>query len=191
MLNKNKEIGLSKFMTKLLRHTPEAFGLRLDPEDGSCDLEDLLRVLRSEPRWKAVTLAEVEQVVRHCEKQRFELADGRIRAWYGHSRMKVSYPEQAPPQVLYHGTNEQAAPIILLEGLRPMGRQYVHLSEGLHFAALAGKRRGRLVLLRIDTEQARWQGVKFYYAGNEVWLADGVPADCCRVLEEKETGQDA
>jgi len=89
-----------------------------------------------------------------------------------------------PPLVLYHGTNVQAAPVILKQGLRPMKRQYVHLSEGLHFATLAGKRRGELVILEIDTEKASQAGVVFYYAGNEVWLADAVPAEFCSVYRD-------
>lgn len=32
MLNKKEEESLSKFMSKLLRHTPEEFGLTLDHE---------------------------------------------------------------------------------------------------------------------------------------------------------------
>ncbi len=68
-----------------------------------------------------------------------------------------------------------------------MRRQYVHLSEGLHFATLAGKRRGELINLTIDTEKASHAGVVFYYAGNEVWLVDAVPAEFCSVYEnEKE-----
>lgn len=64
-----------------------------------------------------------------------------------------------------------------------MGRQYVHLSEGLHFASLAGRRRGELVLLAIDTVKAAGSGVTFYYASNEVWLAGPIPADCIAELE--------
>lgn len=45
MLNSAAEVSLSKFMTKLLRHTPEQYGLILDPEDGSCLLEELLEVM--------------------------------------------------------------------------------------------------------------------------------------------------
>lgn len=91
--------------------------------------------------------------------------------------------------MLYHGTNVQAAPVILKQGLRPMRRQYVHLSEGLHFATLAGKRRGELIILAIDTEKASQAGVVFYYAGNEVWLADAVPAEFCSVYGDEKEGQ--
>ncbi|MDQ0047693.1 putative RNA 2'-phosphotransferase [Paenibacillus polymyxa] len=53
-----------------------------------------------------------------------------------------------------------------------MGRKYVHLSESLEFAILAGKRRGKLVILEVDTEKALANQVKFYKANHGVWLAD-------------------
>ncbi|ADM69344.1 RNA 2'-phosphotransferase [Paenibacillus polymyxa E681] len=56
-----------------------------------------------------------------------------------------------------------------------MGRKYVHLSERLEFATLAGKRSGELVILEIDTAKALANNVKFYIANNGVWLADFVP----------------
>lgn len=185
MLNEKTEIRLSKFMTKLLRHDPKAFGLILDPTDGSCELKDMMRAIRSQSRWASITLQDVEQVVRNSDKQRFEIANGRIRARYGHSYEKIRYEPGDPPETLYHGTNRHAAPAILREGIRPMGRQYVHLSEGLQFATLAGSRRGELVILRVDTAKARSMGVTFYFAGNEVWLADEVPASCCTIDDGK------
>ncbi|UKS24449.1 RNA 2'-phosphotransferase [Paenibacillus sp. HWE-109] len=180
LLDEKKYTKLSKFMSKILRHAPEEFGLSLDPVDGSCATDDLLNVLRIQTKWSEITRTDVEEVVARCEKQRFEIRGDRIRARYGHSHDKVSYPAAVPPKVLYHGTNVKAAPLILNQGLRPMQRQYVHLSEGLHFATLAGERRGELVILAIDTEAASRSGVEFYYAGNEVWLADHVPAKFCR-----------
>ncbi|WP_144941706.1 RNA 2'-phosphotransferase [Paenibacillus sp. 32O-W] len=183
MLNKKEEISLSKFMTKILRHTPQEYGIVLESRDGSCPTAALLQAVRSRPKWKAVTMEEIEQVVRNSDKQRFEINGDRIRARYGHSHQKLSYEPGQPPDVLYHGTNMFVLQEILAEGLRPMGRQYVHLSEGLHFASLAGQRRGQLVILAVDTRKAHEQGTQFYYAGNEVWLADEVPADCCSPLE--------
>ncbi|MNI82600.1 RNA 2'-phosphotransferase [compost metagenome] len=134
-----------------------------------------MEAIRKQPKWSGVTEEDIEQVVRNSDKQRFEIANGRIRARYGHSHDKVNYIPGEPPNVLYHGTNKIALPSIIEEGLRPMGRQYVHLSEGTHFATLAGSRRGELVILKVDTPSAKQMGVTFYYAGNDVWLADGVP----------------
>lgn len=180
---KEQEHRLSKLMTKILRHTPESFGIRLDPSDGSCELDVLLRTIRRLPKLNEVTKAQIEQVVSNSDKQRFEIADGRIRARYGHSSVRVVYAPGMPPKVLYHGTNRLAAPDILREGIKPLHRQYVHMSEGLDFASLAGSRRGDLEILVVDTVLAGELGVTFYFAGNEVWLADFVPAECCRVYE--------
>ncbi|MHA6532887.1 RNA 2'-phosphotransferase [Paenibacillus sp. BAC0078] len=184
MLNQAAEVSLSKFMTMLLRHTPEAYGLILDPEDGSCLLEDLLGVISKTPRWSGINEVDIRQVVANCEKQRFAIEGERIKARYGHSHAKLEYEPGTPPLVLYHGTHQNALPAILKEGLQPMGRQYVHLSEGLHFASLAGSRRGKLVLLTVDTVKAAQHGVTFYYAGNEVWLAEPIPPACIARREE-------
>jgi putative RNA 2'-phosphotransferase len=45
MLNSKQEESLSKFMSKILRHTPEQFGLALDHE-GYCDIQDLLNGIK-------------------------------------------------------------------------------------------------------------------------------------------------
>jgi len=183
MLDQHKEKSLSKLISKMLRHTPEAFGLILDSEDGSCTLDALLASIQAQPRWGWVTKEHIELVVRQSDKQRFEIIDARIRARYGHSHDRVNYAPADPPAILYHGTNKNALSSILLEGLKPMGRQYVHLSEGTHFASLAGSRRGELVILEVDTDSATQAGVTFYYAGNEVWLADHVPAASCAMMK--------
>jgi putative RNA 2'-phosphotransferase len=183
MLDQIMEKSLSKLMTKILRHTPEEFGVELNPEDGSCPVEVMLAAIRAQHKWSSVKVEDVEQVVRNSDKQRFVIEEGRIRARYGHSHDKVQYMPGTPPVVLYHGTNKMAVASILKEGIRPMSRQYVHLSEGTHFATMAGSRRGELVILAIDTVKGKQLGVTFYYAGNEVWLADFVPPECCKIKD--------
>ena len=69
------------------------------------------------------------------DKVRFELKDDKIRALYGHSYYyssnlftKIHKTASKPPAILYHGTSPSAAKNIMSEGLRPINRQYVHLS---------------------------------------------------------------
>ncbi|OWA34209.1 hypothetical protein B9G55_17970 [Saccharibacillus sp. O16] len=215
---------ISKLMSMMLRHSPEEFGLTLDPEDGSCGLDELLAAVRRRTGYEQTTEEDIRGVVRRSDKQRFEIlekgaptiqhgeasgghaaaetsridsasvesaephqahgesfrgamaANGpRIRARYGHSFGRVSYPQGTPPNVLYHGTSRHALPSIAEHGLLPMGREYVHLSAETHFAALAGRRKGKLVMLRLDTEAAAQVGVVFYDAGSGVWLAERIP----------------
>ncbi|MNC14946.1 RNA 2'-phosphotransferase [compost metagenome] len=165
------EEKLSKFMSLILRHQSQKFGISLDVE-GYCEVDSLINSINVQPQWGSVTKADIEQVARNCSKQRFEISGDLIRARYGHSDKKIEYVEKTPPLILYHGTNTKVKDLILSTGVKPMNRKYVHLSESTEFATLAGQRRGELVILEVDTSNAVKDGVKFYYAGNEVWLAD-------------------
>jgi putative RNA 2'-phosphotransferase len=111
------------------------------------------------------------------EKQRFEMHDDRIRAFYGHSiTLKMQHELAIPPALLYHGTTPQAAKIIRVEGLKPMKRQYVHLSADEETARqVALRRTQRPVILHIDALAASQQGITFYLGNDKVWLADHIP----------------
>jgi putative RNA 2'-phosphotransferase len=179
-IEKAKEIAtaksnkLSRFMTYILRHHPEEFDIILD-KSGFCNINDLLNAIKTKSKWRNETLEDVTDVVKICEKQRFLINGDLIRANYGHSyesEEKIDYEEANPPAFLIHGTNEDVVDILFLEGIKSMGRQRVHLSESIKFATLAGQRKGKLVLLKIDTAKAKILGSKFYYVGNEVWLSD-------------------
>ncbi|MBH5317820.1 RNA 2'-phosphotransferase [Paenibacillus sp. GSMTC-2017] len=177
MLSKNQEMSLSKFMSKILRHSPKEFGIILD-SDGYCSVESLVAAIQKESRWSKISINDIENVVNNCEKQRYERTGVYIRANYGHSAEKINYKEAMPPSILFHGTNTKVSSIILSEGIKPMGRKYVHLSESIDFATLAGKRRGELVILNIHTQSAYTLGVKFFLANNGVWLSDFIPPEC-------------
>ncbi|WP_322924754.1 RNA 2'-phosphotransferase [Paenibacillus campi] len=177
MMNVKRERQLSKQMSFVLRHRPDEYGIVLDPEDGYCLLHELVLALSTHGDTGVVTEAEVRNVVAQSDKQRFEIVGERIRARYGHSRPEVRYAATTPPSVLYHGTAESVWDVIHREGLKPMGRRYVHLSASTAFAALAGQRKGKLLMLRIDAAAAALHGVQFYDAGHDVWLVDHLPAN--------------
>lgn len=168
---------LSKTISHALRHRPEDYGLTLDAE-GWVKVDDLLAALRRRlgPR-RTVGLADIEAIMAESEKQRFELRDGKIRAFYGHSTpTKIEREAVTPPAMLYHGTTPEAAQAILREGLRSMKRQYVHLSTNERTARTVGLRRsGKPVILRIAALEAHRQGVRFYLGNEDIWMADPIP----------------
>ena len=152
-------------MSRALRHDPERFGLALD-EDGWTSVDALCAAFGATP-------ADVEDVVRHGSKQRYELAGGRIRARYGHTLPgRIALPPAEPPGVLFHGTGAGTAETILHDGLRPAGRQYVHLSPNEATARAVGARHGRPVVLAVDTRAAARAGVVFRRGNEDTWLAD-------------------
>lgn len=172
MTQKNDfRIRVSKYMSYLLRHNPE--GLIID-EYGYVDLDSLVKKLRE--RFQ-VDKDFIRGIVEHSERKRFEILGGKIRALYGHSiPVRLKLEENTSKKVFYHGTTPEAASKILKEGLKPMGRRWVHLSPTIEVAKEIGYRRTRNpVILEIDAEKARGDGFKFYKATDKVYLCRKVP----------------
>jgi putative RNA 2'-phosphotransferase len=172
MMNEKQEQKLSKFMSLILRHTPEKFGLKLEI-DGSCTIDELVNTINAQSNWTGITNDNIHQVAKNCPKQRYKIEGDRIKANYGHS-LEVPRVEKIPPDVLYHGTNTKVIDLIMKDGIKRQQRD-IHMSEGTEFATLSGQRRGKLVIVKIDAKTASNDGVKFYYAAHDVWLADFIP----------------
>ena len=174
----NKDlIKLSKTISHALRHKPEQYGLTLDRE-GCVSIKDLLAALRQHrPAWSNLQEKDITDMIALSEKQRFEIRSGKIRALYGHSTSeKMERQEQVPPLFLYHGTTPQAIHTIRLSGLKPMKRQYVHLSTDVETARqVALRRTNRPILLKIAALDANQHGIKFYLGNDSIWLADPIP----------------
>lgn len=164
-------------MSHALRHEPWLYELELD-EAGWVSVQSLVEALRLERGWSSLTVTDVEAMVAGASKQRHEIRDGRIRALYGHSLPgRVERVPALPPAELFHGTSSAAAERIRVEGLRPMGRQYVHLSVDHATARAVGSRKAREpVILVVAAGAAAEAGVVFYVGNERVWLADSVPA---------------
>ncbi len=115
----------------------------------------------------------LEEIVRTDNKQRYSFNEDKtlIRANQGHSiPVDVELEEKQPPQYLYHGTAERFLDSIMSDGLKPMSRLYVHLSQDKETAVKVGKRHGSPVVLKIKAEEMWKDGIKFYLSQNGVWL---------------------
>lgn len=181
-LDHRSQVFISKKMSYALRHNPTKYGLTLD-KYGYVDLPQFLaamnRVHHFQPRLTEMTIREI---MHGAKKQRFKIKNGQICALYGHSIPGIiKHPEKVPPKVLYHGTAHRFLPSIQQKGLLPMGRQYVHLSADRVTAEQVGKRRDpHPAILVVDAAAASQDGIKFYYANDQVWLVDQLPAQYLR-----------
>lgn len=167
---------LSKTISHALRHEPWLYELELD-DQGWVFTELLLAALREErAEWSNLTEADLVQMIATSDKQRHEICNRRIRALYGHSLPgKLLKQVAEPPEVLYHGTTSGAIDTIKDQGLKPMGRQYVHLSSDADIARQVGRRKARdPAILVIQSYVAFQKGVRFYYGNDHVWLADAI-----------------
>ena len=174
-------VQLSKFLSLLLRHRPERFGLRLD-EEGWASLAEVMDILHRLPNLRWATRADVMHIVEKGTgdgKRRFEVEGERIRAKYGHSVPRpIRYKPCTPPALLYHGTSPEAVESIRCDGLKPMNRQYVHLSLDVETARQVGTRHAEHpVVLTVRAAEAHAAGVEFYQVDETIYLAKHIPAE--------------
>lgn len=170
----SKKDSLSKFISLVLRHHPEAAYIQLD-EHGWADVGQLLEGMKKTGR--KINMETLEEIVRTDNKQRYSFNADKtlIRANQGHSiQVDVELKEQEPPEYLYHGTAVGYYDSIQKQGLKPMSRLYVHLSKDIETAVNVGKRHGKPIVLRVHSGAMYRDGVLFYLSENGVWLTKKV-----------------
>ena len=177
-MDERRTVKVSKYLSKHLRHQPERIGLTLDAS-GWVEIDDLLAATAAHNF--RITREELDHVVASNDKKRFAIEGTRIRASQGHSiEVDLALPPATPPAYLYHGTVAANLDAIRAEGLRPMNRHDVHLSPDRETATRVGARRGRPVVLSVDTGAMHRDGHVFHVSANGVWLTQAVPPQYLR-----------
>lgn len=162
----------SKRLSYLLRHSRDP--LYIDLNGGWASVSTMLQVLH-------LTRAELDEIVGTDAKERYsyDATGTKIRANQGHSipgvELDMERPE--PPEFLYHGTATRFLDSILREGLKPMSRQWVHLSPNFETAVNVGKRHGKPVVLVVRARAFVQDGYDLFRSANGVWQAKTVPPE--------------
>lgn len=171
---RKKVEGVSRFLSYVLRHRPDSLQVELDAE-GWANLSEL--VSRAQAQGKAISRALVEEAVATNDKRRFEISPcgARIRAVQGHTvAVDLRRRPLVPPETLFHGTATRFVSSIIEMGLRPAGRQYVHLSADKETAIAVGSRHGKPAVFRVSSGHAHRDGCSFFLSKNGVWLTTEV-----------------
>lgn len=165
---------LSKFISLVLRHKPEEIGLALDA-NGWANVAELIK--KANNHKFTFSLEDLQRVVAENDKKRFSFSeDGKkIRANQGHSiEVDLALEAAVPPAVLYHGTATRFLGLIMHEGLKPMQRHDVHMTESRDTAVATGRRHGSPIVLQIDAARMALDGIEFRRSDNGVWLTPHV-----------------
>lgn len=172
---------LSRFLSYLLRHRPPDYPLRFDPR-GFVFWDELIETVQA--RFPGATEEQILKVVEGPDKKRFELKEGKVRATYGHSfPVDLGLESVEPPENLYHGTARDLAQTILRDGLKPRGRQYVHLSPSVEEAVAVGSRRDPSpAVVVVRSREAHASGIRFYRTG-PLFLVKEIPAQFLSLLQ--------
>ncbi|MEU9332999.1 RNA 2'-phosphotransferase [Streptomyces sp. NPDC048290] len=177
-MDERRTVKVSKYLSKHLRHQPERIGL--EPDTGGWVEIDTLIAAAAAHGFR-FTREELDQVVATNDKQRFAVEGTRIRASQGHTiDVDLGLPPATPPPYLYHGTVARHLDAIRAQGLRPMNRHAVHLSADRETATRVGARRGRPVVLAVDSGAMHRDGHVFQVSANGVWLTGAVPVGYLR-----------
>lgn len=174
-MNEKETSEISKLLSLILRHSPETIRLKLD-ENGWANVNEL--IAQCNKHQKKLNMKLLEYVVETNDKKRFTFNEDKtkIRASQGHSiKVELDLKEVQPPEYLYHGTVEKFINSIKKDGLQKMRRQHVHLSIDKETAAKVGSRRGKPVILAIQSRRMFHDNYKFYISENNVWLCNEVP----------------
>ncbi len=163
---------IAKHLTYLLRHCQDP--LYIDLNGGWAKVTDIQTEL-------GITRAELEQIIQEDDKGRisFDPTGNYIRANQGHSipGVVVDMIAAEPPEFLYHGTATRFLDSIMKEGLKPMSRQWVHISSDYETAAKVGARHGKPVVICIRAREFWIEGNELYLSSNGVWQAKHVPVE--------------
>lgn len=166
---------ISKRMSYLLRHSTSPLYVNLD--GGWAKVDDIIDVIRKKEPY--FNLSVLEQIVAEDAKGRYSFDESRehIRANQGHSipGVVVDMTQPEPPELLYHGTAERFLDSIMAEGLKPMSRQFVHISPDYETAVKVGGRHGKPVVLLFRARDFVNDGNVLYLSANGVWQAKHVP----------------
>lgn len=166
---------LSRFLCVVLRHDPSAAGVYVN-EHGWAEVDELIEKVAATGR--EISREKLTELVETDSKTRYSFsADGKmIRCNHGHTiPVDLELPAIQPPEFLLHGTGDVNVPSIDQQGLKPVKRMYVHLTDDEQTAVDVGSRHGKPVLYRVHAGAMARDGYVFYRSASGVWLTDRVP----------------
>jgi len=170
-------------MSGALRHFPADVGLSLD-EQGWTGYSALVDATTAKYDW--ADAAAVDGVVATDPKGRFERDADHVRAAYGHSVDASLEPTNGPvPDRLCHSTAPETVDETLSDGLKPMGRQKVHLSASPADARDVGRRHASdPTVIEVDAEALTADGHRVTKRGRDTYTTDRMPAAYLTVGEQ-------
>ena len=170
----------ARLLHYILGFRPDEFGLLPDPS-GYVPLKDLLKVLHEE-QWRHVRPHHLQALRYTLPDAGIEIDGPLIRA---RARGRLPLPSAVGrlPKELYAGVRRKAYRAVAQNGLVPTTADgKVQLFAAHELAQRVGRRRdAEPLIVTVQTTVARRVGVAFERFGENLYLADRIPAACCRL----------
>lgn len=167
--------SLARFLTYILGHRPDEFGLVLDDE-GWLPIKSLLQVLTEEKGWGFVRRSHLKEAVFLLSPPRFEMTDNLIRSLPPGTAALGAPESEWPPARLYRAITRKSHPVVFDQGLRPPTGGQLVLAIQKEMALRIGRRRDpQPLLVTVQAQDAAAQGIQFFRYGEELYLTEAIP----------------
>jgi putative RNA 2'-phosphotransferase len=181
MTNGSMNERITRSLAYMLRHQPEEFDLEIDPY-GYAELSDVVNAL-SERLDEPIEDADVMSAIESGDRPRYEVAQGQIRALYGHSFTIDPGDPGSPPELLYVGLGSRDASRAESHGLSGGRRAFLHLALTYDDAQEMGRRVSpEYSVVTVYAEDASAAGVPFYDR-QALFLSEAIPTEFIEVGE--------
>jgi putative RNA 2'-phosphotransferase len=177
MVQQSPPKQLAKLISYMLGHKPAEFGLVPD-RNGFVKIKEFLKAVCEEDGLGYIRRSHIHEILITVSDPPIEIKDNFIRAT-DRDKLPGFSPAQTLPKLLYTCVRKKAYPFVLDKGIFPMGFDHVVLSSMPEMAKRMGKRKDRMpVLLTIRTRKSLEKGIRFYQAGDTLFLAESICPGC-------------
>jgi len=187
LMNDRELNSLSRIIAGALRHFPDKLRLDMDGH-GWVEISHLIEAIgssRSGFNW--LRLHHIQALAATDPRGRYQIDGGMIRAKYGHS-IDVNLDDLpiADADEFFYPVTEEEADIVLENGIQPIDRKKVHLSTTIEKAVEAGSvRSDHPLIIRVDGEKARENGVEIFQASNDVCVTESIDAEYLTQVDDE------
>ncbi len=168
----------SKLLAYVLGRRPDEFGLLPDGQ-GYVKIKELIKALGETSGWRHVRVNHIHEAVHAVATPTVQLSDNRIRA-VDRSRLITARTIETPPKLVYYPIRQRAYPVVHQKGVKlhnPSDR--IVMADSLDLATRLGRRIDPApVILTVNATMARKGGATLWRFGEQLFLADGLPAGC-------------
>lgn len=183
----DKEVErIGRTLAAILRHGK--YGPDMDSQ-GNVPVQQVVTLVRNRhPYMNWLRPRHIEALVETDPKGRYAIANGRIRATYGHTiPLDIRLDDQDIPPELFYPIDPADSGRILAEGISPTDRNMVHLSLTYRDALRAGSvRMEDPEILVIDTGVCIEMGSDIGKAAKTVFLCRSVPSDAIDIADAED-----
>jgi putative RNA 2'-phosphotransferase len=167
---------LAKFITYILGHRPDEFGLIPDGQ-GFVKSKSLLKAVNEEPGWRYVRLSHLHELTLSLQPSPIEMNANLIRANDRADLPGRTRPSQLP-KLLFTAVRRRAYPVVLEKGIPPGGDGYIVLSGDEQMAIRLGRRMDNdPVILTVHTNASPTADIAFQQYGIGLYLAQHIPVE--------------